>query len=541
MRAHGISWIILLMLILFTGAPLSALFQLILSSEGIVEKMMRWDALKPLLNSLLLGFTVTMLASAIAFPLAFLRAKTLFRNHVWLEWLILVPYMTPPYLASMGWVLWMRNGGYLEQLFPFIHDAERFFYHFFMLAFIMSLHIYPFIYWALKELFTNIGASIEEAEMIYGTGSRLNRWLLFIPLFITAWAASALIVFVETLGEFGAPATLGRAIGFPVLTTEIYRKVASWPIDLHYAAFLSIVLLAAVLFGWWGERRLRYRFSFHLLSGKGHKTRIIRLSSFQMILSWAYIVLILMLSIGIPYSAMLIGSLTRLVGGGLSCANVSLIHYRELFSPQSTAWKAFQTSFLLALSSAFFAVLIGTLIAIVVSLRRSNIRSWIEGLALLPAMVPAIVWTIGLIIFWNAPFLPHTIYNTPAMVVLTYTLFYAPYALQYVKTSFQRIDPKLFDAAYVLQKNFSRRLFRIVLPLLSKSMLAAYLMAFIIAFRELVAALLILPPGMKTVSTYIFYQFEQGSTGAGMAAAVVSTMFTLACIMIGVKITNRIN
>jgi len=163
-------------------------------------------------------------------------------------------------------------------------------------------------------------------------------------------------------------------------------------------------------------------------------------------------------------------------------------------------------------------------------------------MSLTPMMIPAIVWTIGLMIFWNAPFLPYTLYNTPSIIILTYTLFYFPFALQYIKTSYQRIDPKLFESAYIFQPNPLLRFYRITLPLLIESMVAAFIMSFIVSFRELIAALLILPPGMQTVSTYIYSQFEQGSTGTGMAAAVISMLITLSLTIVvkKLKINNNL-
>ncbi|MBE3593955.1 MAG: iron ABC transporter permease [Candidatus Carbobacillus altaicus] len=530
---------VLLALLFLTGAPLLALLQLIFFGNLDAEKMNLAATLKSLFNSIILGGTVILLASLLALPLAFLRAKTIFKRYNWLDWLILIPYMTPPYLGSMGWILWLRSGGYLQQLFPIIHDPERLFYNFFMLALIMSLHIYPFLYWSLKEAFFSIGASIEEAATVYGRGTTGERVRLWSPLFVTAWAASALIVFVETVGEFGAPATFGRVIGFPVLTTEIYRKVASWPINLPYAALLSFLMLAVVLIVWLSEWKIRQKFSFHLLGGKGHRTQTITLSTVQTILAWMFVILLLALSVGIPYSAMLIRSFTRLVGRGLTLDNISLVNYFEIFYLKGTAWKAFQTSFTLAFGAAFFAVLIGSLVALIIHKRRALFKPLIEGLALTPMMIPAIVWTIGLMIFWNSPSLPFTLYNTPSMMILTYTLLYFPFALQYVKTSYRRIDPKLFEAALVFQPNALNRFIRITLPLLFESMLAAFLMTFIISFRELVAALLILPPGMQTVSTYIYSQFEQGSTGTGMAAAVVSTLITLFIMILLKKIQKE--
>ena len=60
-----------------------------------------------ILNSLLLGLCVVLLSSVIALPTAFLLARTQLARHKWLDIVFMIPFMTPPYIASMGWILFM--------------------------------------------------------------------------------------------------------------------------------------------------------------------------------------------------------------------------------------------------------------------------------------------------------------------------------------------------------------------------------------------------------------------------------------------------
>lgn len=60
------------------------------------------------------------------------------------------------------------------------------------------------------------------------------------------------------------------------------------------------------------------------------------------------------------------------------------------------------------------------------------------------------------------------------------------------------------------------------MPLVSPALLAAMLMVFAIASRELVTSLLLAPAGTQTVSVFIWRQFEQGSVGQGMAMATLT-------------------
>ena len=68
---------------------------------------------------------------------------------------------------------------------------------------------------------------------------------------------------------------------------------------------------------------------------------------------------------------------------------------------------------------------------------------------MLPNMVPGIVMVVGLILFWNSPYMPMSIYNTPVMVIVTYVVLFLPYTVQYVKSSLGQIDDSLMQAGSV--------------------------------------------------------------------------------------------
>lgn len=69
-------------------------------------------------NSLLLGLCVVLCSTIIAVPTAYLLACTQLAKHSWLDIIFMIPFMTPPYIASMGWILFMQKKGLFQQLFP---------------------------------------------------------------------------------------------------------------------------------------------------------------------------------------------------------------------------------------------------------------------------------------------------------------------------------------------------------------------------------------------------------------------------------------
>ncbi|SFE80218.1 ABC transporter permease [Alteribacillus iranensis] len=119
-------------------------------------------------NSLLLGGGVVIGASLLAAPLAFLMARTDLKRHRWLDVLIMVPFMTPPYIGSMGWILAMQPNGYIEQLLPFMSSVTPLFFTYYGMVLVMSLHLFPFIYIIMRNTLSNIGGRLEEAGSVHG-------------------------------------------------------------------------------------------------------------------------------------------------------------------------------------------------------------------------------------------------------------------------------------------------------------------------------------------------------------------------------------
>ena len=92
-------------------------------------------------NSLILGVLVVIVSTIISLPLAYLLSRTEWAESKVLDILFLVPFMTPPYIASMGWILFMQKRGLLGQLIPFFKDGVTPFFTLAGLVMVMSLHI----------------------------------------------------------------------------------------------------------------------------------------------------------------------------------------------------------------------------------------------------------------------------------------------------------------------------------------------------------------------------------------------------------------
>ena len=80
------------------------------------------------------------------------------------------------------------------------------------------------------------------------------------------------------------------------------------------------------------------------------------------VISVAYIVIVLLLAVGVPYFSVVATSLFKTVSGGLSADNLTFDNYIELFESGGRGVNAILISLLLAVTSATIASVLGTII-----------------------------------------------------------------------------------------------------------------------------------------------------------------------------------
>lgn len=532
------SVIITAVLIFLIVCPLVMIFLKAVIRDGRLDPVTAWRTLtesenaRMIFNSLLLGLLVVIVSTIIAAPLAYLFSRTQFAKYRFFDIIFMIPFMTPPYIASMGWILFMQKRGLLQQLIPAAAGSENWFFSLAGLVIVMSLHVFPFMLTMLKNAMANIPSSLEESGAVFGAGFGARMRKIFLPLITGNYAIGALLVFVKTIAEYGTPATLGKRIGYYVFTTEIHRFATVAPIDFGKSAVLASVLVGVCLVMWMLQNYITSRRSYNLVSGKGSRFVEIKLSIPAKAASWIYIAIVLLLSIGVPYFSIISTSLIKLRGFGLKAGNFTFQHYIALFTENEKGVRALLTSLILAVSAATICAVLGTIIVIAIRKARSKLGKAVEVIGLLPEMLPGIVLVIGIMLFWNQIYNVIPLYNTLGIMILAYVVLFMPYTIQYVTSSFTQISGSLEAAAKVFGGSPFYIFRRVTLPLIMKGVLTAWMMTFIIAFRELVTASLIAPPNTLVVSTYIVREFEQGSVSVGMAMAVLCVLFTTTALLI---------
>src|SRR5690606_8766616 len=127
---------------------------------------------------------------------------------------------------------------------------------------------FPVVYFAVSRSLLASGQRLALVARVHGASPGRAFWHITLPLLSPSLAAGMLLAFTLAIEEFGVPAALGTRAGVLMLTTDIEKKLADWPVDLSGASMLSIVLVAIALSAWWLQKKLTGHQDVTSITGK---------------------------------------------------------------------------------------------------------------------------------------------------------------------------------------------------------------------------------------------------------------------------------
>lgn len=482
------------------------------------------------------GLMVALFSALIGIPLGTLRGLFILPLARLWDLMMLIPFLTPPYIAALSWMLAFQHNGYFYQLTGI--DLNDLLFSQQGIALIMTLNIFPVVYFAVSRSLLASGQHLAIVARVHGASALRAFRYVTLPMMLPALAAGVLLSFTLAIEEYGVPAALGARSGVVMLTVGIEERLADWPIDLPGAALLSMMLVCVALLAFALQRRLVGNAEVTSITGKPARSSGVELGAWRLPVLLLFSLVTLVVAV-LPMLSMLLSALLSTLSGGIRLENLTLRHFSALFAQHGDALDALSTSMGLAFAAAIVTGIIGFLAAWLVVMRKIRGAVVIDALSLLPAALPGIVVGVGLILLWNQPFWPITPYNSWPILLLSYCCLLLPWPVRYVSSALKQLGNNLESAARVHGARPFQALRHIVLPLVFPSLLAAMLMVFAIGSRELVTSLLLAPAGMQTVSVFIWRQFEQGSVGQGMAMATIAITTGLILMLSALALIQR--
>jgi len=212
--------------------------------------------------------------------------------------------------------------------------------------------------------------------------------------------------------------------------------------------------------------------------------------------------------------------------GGFPIEGFSLQWFGKLFGNDAIV-RAFKTSLLLGLLTAFFATTLGILASLALVRYRFPGKDWITTLLISPVLVPETVLAVGLLIFLRWLSVPRSF----LILLLGHTIIALPFVVLVVQARLVGIRREYEEAARSLGANPLQTFFQITLPLLLPAVFAGALFAFTISFDNITATIFWRPAGTETVPTQIF-----GMLRNSVSPEINALGFVMIVITVGVPL-----
>jgi putative spermidine/putrescine transport system permease protein len=196
---------------------------------------------------------------------------------------------------------------------------------------------------------------------------------------------------------------------------------------------------------------------------------------------------------------------------------------------------AIWTSLEVAGATVVLATLLGTSLALGLDRARFRGRAIVNAVAISPIVIPAIILAIGIFFIFTTLRLTGTVRG----LILAHTVLATPLVLVSVLASLRGLDSNLERAAQNLGANPLRVFLRITLPLIAPGMFAGALFAFIISWDEIVVALFVTGPLVKTLPVVMWSQVTTFVDPTVAAAATVMLAVTTLVLVIALVVRQR--
>ncbi|CAN5193663.1 iron ABC transporter permease [soil metagenome] len=503
---------------------------------------------EPLLTTLTIAVSVSVICCLIAAPMGWLVARTDMPLSRTVRTLVMASLVTPPFVGAVAWeMLAAPNSGLLNQLWRLITGApsdEALFdvYTLEGLIFVIACYTFPYVFILVANALDRMPGELEDASSMLGAGTWQTARRITVPLALPTLLAGAMVAFLQALNLFGSPAILAIPAGFHTLTTKIWSLFQFPPKpELASAAALPLLILTVLLLR--AQALVLGRRGYAVLGGKYGAPRLIRLGLWR----WPAVGLalfMLSLPLFLPYAALVNTAFSRISSQLLTPATFTLHNVKFTFIELSSTMPALKNTFFLATATATVGGLLALLIAYIVARRAIAGHRMLAFLATAPLAIPGIVLGVGLFLAYTRP--PLTLYGTLWILLIAFVTIELPAAYQQLGSAFHSVHAELEEAGRMLGASRLRTLKDITAPLLRSAAIATWCFIFVGVVRELSAAVVLFTSETKVLSVLIFDLKESGDTGAIAVLSLTMVILTTAVIVIAnriggtVRMTSRI-
>jgi len=485
---------------------------------------------RALWNSVYSGLAATLLATAIALPMAYAVARIVIPYRGLISAMTVVPLISPPFIGAYAWIILLGKNGTITQwlhamtgwTLPTIYGPPG-------VILALALSYFPYVFLIVQGALAASDPHVEEAARMAGASRARILCTITLPLVFPAIAAAMLIVFIKAIGDFGVPSILGGE--FQVLPTLIYYQIHGY-FNLNAASAIAIVnvlltLVAMLALSWIHRHR-----NFATLGGTSRaagRHAGFGARAFGNVYCW----LVIFISI-LPQLVIALASFAARWPGTMLPETYTFDHYRAVWSQLTSP---IANSLVLAGAATALCIVFGTVTAYASAQDRLRARWALDLTIMLPFVLPGLVVGVAYLTAFNSGALVLT--GTAIILVLAYFTRRVAFVFRSVSTAIAQIDPALEDASTICGAGWGTTMRRVLVPLAAPAILAGAVLVFSTLIGEISATVLLYSAKWKTVSIAIYELVLGDQLAQASAIGTITTVMTLLLVLIASRLAGK--
>jgi len=483
-----------------------------------------------LFNSLKVTVSVTLLCVLIATPLAYIMTTFKIKGKQFIQILIIISSMQPPFIGAYSWILLLgRNGAITNILKKYLNVKSVDIYGFTGILLVLTLQLVPLIYMYVSGALKSIDNSLLEAAESMGCTGIKKMLKVTIPLILPTILAGSLLVFMRALADFGTPMLIGE--GYKTVPVLIFNEfISEMGGDDGFAAAISVIVIIFATIIFLSQKYISNKKSFTMNSL--HPIQAKKEKGVKNVLAHLYVYIFTILAL-LPQLSIIYTSFLN-TSGRIFTKGFSLKSYNAAFSKVGDS---ITNTFVLALISIVIIVFLAILIAYITVRRRNSITNLLDILTMFPYIVPGSILGIALLVSFNKK--PLLLSGTAAILVIAFVIRRLPYTIRSSAAIVHQISISIEEAAISLGASNLKTFFKITLPMMMPGVIAGAILSWITIISELSTSIILYTAKSKTMTIAIYTEVIRGNYGVAAALGTMLSAITIVSLLIFFKVSGN--
>jgi iron(III) transport system permease protein len=482
-------------------------------------------------NTLIFVAGSVVLGFGVAFALAWLVERTDLPGRNAVFTLVLFPLLVPGVVVAIAWIFLLGpNAGWVNILlrWALARAGEGPLNIFSMEGMILAqgVALVPFIFLLLSSVLRSMNPALEEASSVAGASPLRTFLRVTLPVLRPGILAPFILAVLVALEQFETPLVIGLPARINIFSTRIYYELnpdSNLPAYGKAAAvalpFLAVGILLLLAY----NRLILHAERFVTVTGKAYRPTRLPLRRWKAP-ALVFVAIYLGFAVVLPLVVLVWTSVFGNQPPSLEIlAQANVDSYRHLFA-SAGFWLALRNTFFVAASSAAIVTVIGTILAWTILRTKLPGRAALDFVSFMSIGVPSVIAGLAALLLYLS--LPIGVYGTIWVLVLAYSYRLAV-ATRSSRAALAQLHHELEEAADVSGARWLATMARIVLPLLAPSLLANFVLLFIVGFREFTLPVILQSPDNLVLSVIMWSLFTSIKTAD---AAAVGTLIVL-CVV----------